>query len=229
MQLPFTSAEFMEVFRSYNEWVGSWIILFYLMALIAILNAIKKFRYSDSLISSILGLFWLWMGIVYHILFFSTINPGAYIFGGMFILQGLLFFYLGIIRKKISYHFRKDLGGLAGLALLIFAFFIYPLLGYRAGHIYPAAPAFGLPCPTTIFTLGMLLWTDKKLPYGIIAIPLIWSLIGFVAAISLGIREDAGLLIAGLLTTAFVILKNRDFNRGERLEKQDSAMRKAQL
>ena len=36
-------------------------------------------------------------------------------------------------------------------------------------------------------------------PMRLLVIPLIWSLIGFWAAISLGIREDIGLLLAGLL------------------------------
>lgn len=216
MKLPFTTAEFLEVFRNYNEWLGSWIILFYLLALIALLNAIKKFRYSDTIISAILGIFWLWMGIVYHLLFFSVINPGAYFFGGLFIVQGLLFFYLGVVRKKISYHFQKDAGGMAGLILILFAIFIYPLLGYRAGHIYPAAPTFSLPCPTTIFTMAMLLWTDKKLPYGIILIPVTWSLIGFTAAISLGMKEDIGLLVAGIELIVIALLKNKNFKTGKR-------------
>lgn len=213
MKLPFTIAEFLEVFRNYNEWLGSWLILFYLLALIAILNAIKKFRYSDTIISAVLCLFWLWMGIVYHILFFSSINPAAYGFGALFIIQGLLFFYMGVIRKKISYHFHKDMSGLAGLILILFAIFIYPLLGYRAGHIYPAAPSFSLPCPTTIFTMGLLLWTDRKLHVGIMIIPLLWSVIGFTAAISLGMKEDIGLLVAGLVLFALTLSKNRNFKK----------------
>jgi hypothetical protein len=89
----------------------------------------------------------------------------------------------------------------------------YPLLGYLQGHIYPAAPTFGLPCPTTIFTFGILLWTDKKLPVITLVIPFLWSLIGFSAAFSLGIREDTGLLIAGLLTTIMILIWNKRISK----------------
>jgi len=79
---------------------------------------------------------------------------------------------------------------------------IYPLLGIALKHDYPRAPMFGVAhCPTVIFTLGLLLWTDNgKLPRYVLVIPLIWSVIGFTAAISLGIREDIGLLVAGIVT-----------------------------
>jgi hypothetical protein len=42
---------------------------------------------------------------------------------------------------------------------------VYPLLGIRFGHSYPRAPLFGVaPCPTTIFTFGLLLWATRSVP-----------------------------------------------------------------
>jgi Family of unknown function (DUF6064) len=69
-----------------------------------------------------------------------------------------------------------------------------------------SSPTFGLPCPTTIFTLGMLLWLDKTPPLYLLIIPLLWSLIGTVAALKLGIREDVGLLVSGALTVWFWVV-----------------------
>ncbi len=83
---------------------------------------------------------------------------------------------------------------------------VYPLLGMALGHTYPRAPLFGLvPCPTTIFTFGMLLLAarPKRL---LLWLPLVWSAIGFFAAVKFGIREDIGLLLAGIIT-AVVILR----------------------
>jgi len=94
------------------------------------------------------------------------------------------------------------IGGIFALYALV----IYPVLGYSFGHVYPASPTFGAPCPTTIFTFGLLLWTDKRFPRHILVIPLLWSIIGFTAALSLTIREDFGLLIAGLLGTLLILL-----------------------
>lgn len=58
-------------------------------------------------ISCILVFYWLWMGIVYHIIFFSSINPVAYVFGVMFILQTILFIKAGIIDKKLEFEFVR--------------------------------------------------------------------------------------------------------------------------
>ncbi|MBK7342384.1 MAG: hypothetical protein IPJ06_04260 [Saprospiraceae bacterium] len=104
------------------------------------------------------------MGTIYHLLYFARINKAAYLFGGVFILQGLLFFYQGVLNDKLSYKFRFDKFGWVGALLIIFALIIYPYLGYIFGHIYPTSPSFGLPCPTTIFTFGILMWFNKKMP-----------------------------------------------------------------
>jgi hypothetical protein len=86
---------------------------------------------------------------------------------------------------------------------------IYPVLGYLLGHGYPSSPCFGVaPCPTTIFTFGLLLWADRP-PRYLVLLPLIWSIIGFFAAISLGIREDIGLLVAGLAGSGLILFRGR--------------------
>ena len=89
----------------------------------------------------------------------------------------------------------------------MYALIVYPALGYWLEHRYPAAPTFGLPCPTTIFTFGILLWTNRRVPFYVLAIPLAWSVMGFWAAISLGITQDLGLLAAGLIGSSLIILR----------------------
>jgi hypothetical protein len=78
------------------------------------------------------------------------------------------------------------------------------VLGQLSGHSYPYSPTFGLPCPTTIFTFGILLFADKKFNILLLLIPLIWSVIGFGAALNFSVFEDYGLLIAGI--TGFLLL-----------------------
>jgi hypothetical protein len=182
-------------------------IAFYLLGSTVIFLSIKKIAKADKIINVILSFFWLWMGIVYHLLYFARINKAAYLFGGVFILQGLLFFYQGVLSDKLSYKFRFDKFGWVGTILMTFALIIYPFLGYVFGHFYPASPTFGLPCPTTIFTFGILMWFDKKMPLSILIIPFIWSIIGFFAALQLGVREDTGLIAAGILGTLMITLR----------------------
>lgn len=151
------------------------------------------------------------MGLVYHFWFFSAINRAALIFAAIFVVQGILFFVAGVWNSNLRFRFRLDLFGITGSVLLIYALVVYPVLGYWFGHRYPAAPTFGLPCPTTIFTFGMLLWTNRRVPLYLLPIPFAWSLIGMSAAISLGMIEDYGLMAAGLVGSSLIILRDVSF------------------
>ena len=209
MKAPFTVGQFMDVFKSYNESVFPMQIVFYLIALVAIYFAVKPDPASDKIISGILAFFWLWMGAVYHLAFFTSINNAAFLFAALFIAQGILFVLSGVIQHKLSFRLQNDVYGLTGIAFILFALVVYPVLGYFNGHIYPSSPTFGLPCPTTIFTFGFLLLSDKKIPFFIATIPVIWSLVGFTAAINFGIIEDTGLLIAGVFGFMLLLIKNK--------------------
>src|SRR3546814_12255115 len=70
---------------------------------------------------------------------------------------------------------------------------VYPLIGWLAGRGWPQAAMFGItPCPTTIFTLGMLL-TTHRVPRHLLAIPVLWSIVGGTAAWLLNVPEDLAL------------------------------------
>lgn len=208
MKIPFTTEQFLEVFKNYNQVVFPMQIIFYVISALAIYLAIKPNPLSDKTISIILAFLWLWMGIVYHLIFFTEINKAAYLFGTLFIIQGILFYIFGVFQNKLSFNFRPDKFGITGIILMLFALIIYPILGYFLGHVYPSSPTFGLPCPTTIFTFGFLLLNIKKTPLIILIIPFVWSIIGFMAALQFGIIEDTGLLIASLVTVSLLIYRN---------------------
>lgn len=203
--MPFTVEEFLGVFISYNNSVWPFQFVLFLSALYVIILALKNTNYSNKVIISILIFYWSWMGLVYHILFFSRINPAAYVFGIVFILQALLLYKAGIRDKKLNFIWQNNLESYTGAILILYALIIYPLLGMYLGHSYPGNPTFGLPCPTTIFTFGILLWSIKKVPYYILIIPIIWAIFGLPAALSLGVKEDIGLIIAAILTATLLI------------------------
>ncbi|HEX6913805.1 MAG TPA: DUF6064 family protein [Chitinophagaceae bacterium] len=212
MQLPFTTEEFLEVFRRYNNTVFPLQVVFYIIAASVVFAFLKPGRRTDQLINAILAFFWLWMGVVYHFIFFAPVNPAAWVFGSLFILQGLLFLYFGVLHSRLSYRATHSTTGILGSALVALALFVYPLAGYLTGHVYPAAPGFGLPCPTTIFTFGLLLWTKPVAPLRVVVIPLAWSVIGFTAAWQLGMTEDFALLPAALLAVITLLLQKRRDN-----------------
>jgi hypothetical protein len=199
MNLPFTVEQFFGVFARYNEAVWPMQLVLNALAVVAVGLAFQMRRSSDRVILTILGFLWLWTGVAYHLLFFTTINPAAYLFATVSVAEAAVFFILGLRKTMPSFRFRPVSRGVLGSVLIAYALVVYPLLGYLFGHRYPHSPTFGLPCPTTIFTFGMLLWTDRKVPAAALFIPLLWAGIGSLAAASLGITEDIGLGVAAVV------------------------------
>jgi len=207
--IPFTVEQFLGVFERYNLAVWPAQLFLYAIAIIAVCLALRRKADFSRGISLILSAFWIWMGLVYHFWFFSTINSAALLFALFFVVQGVLFFIAGAWKQQLKFRFRPNLLGILGGAFLVYALVIYPALGYWLGHQLPAAPTFGLPCPTTIFTFGVLLWTDRRVSLYLLAIPLAWSFMGFWAAVSLGMIEDYGLLAAGLIGSLLILVRDR--------------------
>jgi hypothetical protein len=89
-----------------------------------------------------------------------------------------------------------------GGVIIGYGMLVYPLLGWMLGHAYPESPTFGLPCPTTITTLGVLVLITPKPPWFLLVIPIGWAVVGTSAAVTLGIFEDLGLLSAAVAVVA---------------------------
>lgn len=199
MRLPFDGQEFLAVFARYNIAVWPAQIVLTLAALLAIVLALWPRPGSDRVISAILGGLWLWIGGVYHLVFFRSINPAATVFAIAFGLEGVLLIALGGWLGRLRFAWTQTLPGLLGAALIAYALAVYPIIAYLLGHRYPATPTFGLPCPTTILTLGLLAWAPQR-SWGVLVIPLLWSALGASAGVQLGVWEDLGLVAAGVLT-----------------------------
>lgn len=206
MNTPFSAEQFFEVFNAYNSTVFPLQALFYALAFFTVYVSVKKTQGSGKIISLILSYFWFWMGAVYHIIFFSVINKAAYLFGAVFIMQSVLIFYFGVYKDKLSFQFAADIRGIGGLIFIVYSLLLYLFIGYITGHVYPLSPTFGLPCPTTIFTLGLLLWNRNAELWPLIGIPLVWSVIGSTAVLKFGIAEDMGLLAAGIISFIIMVL-----------------------
>lgn len=205
--LPFTRDEFLAVFELYNQAIWPAQIIAYLIGIAAFILLFRKGGVAGRLISLSLGILWLWTGVFYHWGAFSQINVMAYLFGSIFVTQGASFLVYGTIQGRTKFAFRKDPAGLTGLAFIVYSALLYPLIGWLSGVSWPEMPMFGVtPCPLTIFTFGMMLFARPLFSRWILAIPLIWSLIGGSAAFLLGITQDWLLLFSGLLTFALFFL-----------------------
>lgn len=199
MTLPFTRDQFLAVFAAYNEAVAPFQLVLLVAGIAAVVLILYPVRRSDRIVGALLAGLWLWMAVQYHWRFFRTINPAATLFAAAFLIEAVLLAEFAVRRQRLRFRARTSWsGGGSGwaLALVIYALAVYPAIGWALGHRYPATPTFGLPCPTTIFTLGLLAWTEQRPPLVIMVIPWAWALVGTVAALQLGMREDLGLPVA---------------------------------
>lgn len=209
MAPPFTGDQFFEVFAAYNTAVWPAQILLVGAAVLCLVLAFRSERWAANAIVSVLAAFWAWMAVAYHWAFFADINQAARIFGALFLLEAVLLLWVGFRTDNLRFEPRRDLFGVAGAILIAYALVVYPLVGTALGHRYPAQPTFGLPCPTTIFTVGMIIWLKPKVPWGPLIVPLVWSGIGMTAVFHFGVLEDTMLPIATISAAVLVLIKNR--------------------
>jgi len=197
--MPFSAEQLMGVFKSYNEGIFPFNYIIYLIGIVAFSGAFYQKRWINYL----LAFLWVWIGAVFQFMYFSAISMVAAAFGIFFIVQGVLFVFLARRPMPVSEAppiWRKAIGTL----FVIYGMGIYEAIGPLFGHTYPAAPDFGVTCPTTIYTFGVLLVAYRRVHWVYLIIPLAISFLGMTAALKLGMTEDYALPVAGIL--GFILL-----------------------
>lgn len=205
MALPFTVEQFHGVFRDYNEavWPVQWILV--ALSLSATVAALRPRPGSGVAVSAILGLLWAWIALAYHLAFFTRISPAAYGFAAMSAVGAIVFVWQGVVRRTLTFRWAPGPKAAAGIVLIAFALVVYPVWSAYTGHPYPATPTFGLPCPTTIFTIGLLCFAVPPTPRSPLIVPILWCGIGAQAAFLLGVQPDLGLIAAGVVGLALLL------------------------
>ena len=193
---PLTADAFFGVFRAYNGAVGPAPVVLTILGFIALALVLLRTRLSGSVICGILALLWAWAGLAYHLVFFRAINPLAPLFAVAFVAQAGLFLWYGTVQRRLQFQWTSDARGAAAAGLAVYALVAYPAiaLALRADPLEVAG--FGLPCPTTIFTVAMLGFLKPGFPRRIFIVPGLWALIGVHAKLRLGIYEDLVLVAA---------------------------------
>ena len=198
MTLPFDDKQFFAVFAAYNPAIWPVQIIAYALGFAALAALLIGRPARGRIIFAILSLLWAWNGLAYQLAFFSPINPAAKVFAALFIVQAALFAGHAVMTGNLKFEVRTDWRSIIGFALIVYAVAVYEILGIIAGHGMMKGPLFGVaPCPTTIFTVGLLLQTHGRSVVWLSLIPILWALIGGSAAVLLNVPEDFGVAIAG--------------------------------
>jgi hypothetical protein len=205
--MPFTVEQFYDVFRDYNEAVWPSQLLLIGLALTGVVLAIRSRSWSHAAVSGILAVLWVWLGIAYHLAFFARINPLAYAFSAISLFGAAVFVWDGLVHRRLRFEWRGTIRSWIGATLIAFGLVVYPAWLLAAGYTYPYMPTFGLPCPTTLYTVGMLALLVAPYPRKPHVVPILWSAVGVQAALFLETPQVLSLLGAGL-TGIVLFLRN---------------------
>lgn len=213
MKLPFTAEQFLDVFASYNTHLWPLAALLWMLsagALVMVLSRRRTDRAMDRNVILLLAIHWAWSAVAYHLAFFSAINPAAVPFAVGFLAQAALL--ATAWGSPPAFSPGRTLRHAAGVIVAAYGL-VYPLVATLTVHPYPQVPTFGVPCPTALFTIGILLTAEPLRPL-LLIIPLAWSLIGGSAAVVLRMTPDYALLVAAVVLLVAVLKEHSVARRG---------------
>lgn len=203
----FTHEQFLAIFVRYNEAIWPVSAVGFVLAMIALAMLFWPSPAASRITAGILAAMWIWTGAIYHGLFFAPVNRAAYLFGLLFVAQGLIIFAVGVWRADLSVEFQPGPAAWGGVVLAVYAVVGYPLTSLAVGQAYPAMPMLGVtPGPVTIFTLSLLLLSRRPVSLWLLAVPLFWSLAGGTVALAIGLPEGWPLLVNGLVTIPLIMV-----------------------
>lgn len=207
MKLPFTTEEFFNVIEKYNLTIFPFQLIILLLGIVCLFLLHSKLSAKDKLIGIYLGVLWIWIGVAYHLVYFTVINKAAFLFGGIFILQGLFILFSTFVTNRLIFAFTLQTKDYLGYFFILYGLIIYPIISCFAEGSFERTIVMGLPCPSTIFTFGFFILTNNKFPKYLLIIPSLWAILGLSAAIKIGVFQDVMILIAAI--TADIILIRR--------------------
>jgi hypothetical protein len=201
MQLPFTKEQFFDQFAAYNVELWPALIALWVASVLACVLLLSSRWPLHRWISALLAAHWAWSAMAYHAGFFVRINKAAWAFAALFLLQAAVFFQAGVVRGRLSFAPWRSAWAPVAWGLVVYSL-VYPAINAAQHLSVTRIPAFGVPCPTTIFTAGMLMLATPR-SWRVSIVPVMWSVIGGSAALLMGVYADYVLLLAGIALAIF--------------------------
>jgi len=201
MQLPFTKEQFFDLLAAYN--VGLWpaLVALWIASVLVSVLLLSLRRPPDRWISALLTAHWAWSAMAYHVGFFTRINQAAWVFAALFLLQAAVFFWAGVVHGRLSFAPWRNAWAPVAWGLVAYSL-VYPAINAAQHPSVSRIPTFGVPCPTMIFTAGMLMLATPR-SWRLSMVPVMWSVIGGSAAFLLGVYADYALPLAGIALAIF--------------------------
>lgn len=200
--------EIFQILASYNEMIYPLQYVAYALGILVVILAFIKSILSSRIISGILALMWFFVAAVFGLPYAIEGMTVAIITAVIFFIQAG-FFVLQIFKPRLHFGTYSKTFTIIGMLFVLGAMVGYLIIGRIVGHTYPRYLPFGLaPCPLTVFTLSIYMFTSKKVPIWLLVLPFLFSLTG-IMPVSQGIYEDIILFLSGLICTPMIYLRDR--------------------
>ena len=206
VDVPFTVDDFFDVLAAYNTAMWPAALALWVVSVAVVIRSVRAIEPPHATLSLLLAVHWAWSAVAYHALFFTRVNPAAWLFALLFLVEAGLLLWAGVARARLRFSSGRSARHVVAGALIAYGL-AYPLLTLTEGMAFPRVPTFGLPCPTTIFTAGVLMTLDRP-AWSLAVVPVIWAVIGGSASVLFGVTADLMLPVAAVLLVGGWMLRS---------------------
>jgi hypothetical protein len=209
--LPFSQQTYFRLFELLNAaiWPAQLLAAAIGVALIALLTFPTV--WSGRGIALLLAAAWSFVAWAYLGTRYAALNWAASYFAWAFATQAVLLVASGALAGRLTFSGPRPHGARVGVAAVLFALLIQPLIGPGLGRAWSGVELFGVaPDPTVLATLGVLLAADRMRPE-LFVIPLLWCCITGAVLWALD-APDALLMPAAGFLILILALRRSPFN-----------------
>ena len=172
----FAEFSYYRLFELYNQALWPWHVLPVCAGLLLLYLYKAKLAWSGRVIAVVLFISWLWVAWAFLYQRFYQIHVVANGYALGFVVQAVLIAWYGMLQNHFQIPKDHTRSTKTGLALVLIAVFIYPLIAVFTGRDAWSFEMFGLaPDPTVLATFGMLLMVRAR--WWLYILPVFWSII----------------------------------------------------
>ncbi|WP_108682708.1 DUF6064 family protein [Methyloceanibacter sp. wino2] len=162
---------------------------------------------AGRIVAALLAVAWAAVAFGYFHTRYASINLAAPYYCWAFATQAVLLLLSGVGFGRLGYTERRTGLQHFGVALLVFALFLQPLIGPALGHPWTGAEIAGIaPDPTVLATLGALLAADR-IRWELLPIPLLWCAVTSATLITMGSPEALLMPVAGAASLVVAVCR----------------------
>jgi hypothetical protein len=161
---------------------------------------------TDAWMKALLAFAFAWNGTVFFLVFVK--NPISMIIGTPLFVVVSVLFVVDIFAKKTRFRFPEGAWMRGFTIVWMLLAFLYPLIGWPLGHVYPRVLLPVFPCPLTVFATALVAAAVPNVDRKVFIALLPWGLLGLPKCFgALDCYEDCVLFAAGVYGLV-VLVKN---------------------